>query len=297
MAKPRERWHAPAWRLGHRSHHVWAGSASRTSPIGGGGLRCPEEWSVTSVPPGAFSWVGSRPRWEGWTGRRRGSAPRSAAEASRQEALATPQELTSLDGLDITVDHAEVTNPVQGGAMRRNLLIVLLTVAALLLPAATANAITFGQPDGNLHPNVGALVADWDLRQPRPGHHLLGHPDRPHGVPHRRPLHGLWRPRGSAAVCDLRPRLRRRLDLPGRPGGGQQLCGQPPVRPCGASDTHDIAVGAGTGAGWDHPGPAAHGRGCWTSSRPPTNSTTGPSPRSGTAPCGRTRPAAAFAVL
>ena len=52
--------------------------------------------------------------------------------------------------------------------MRRNLLIVLLTVAALLLPAATANAITFGQPDGNLHPNVGALVADWDLDSPGP---------------------------------------------------------------------------------------------------------------------------------
>jgi secreted trypsin-like serine protease len=56
----------------------------------------------------------------------------------------------------------------KGGAMRRNLLIVLLAVAALLLPAATANAITFGQPDGNLHPNVGALVADWDPDSPGP---------------------------------------------------------------------------------------------------------------------------------
>jgi secreted trypsin-like serine protease len=52
--------------------------------------------------------------------------------------------------------------------MRRSLLIVLLAVAALLLPAATANAITFGQPDGNLHPNVGALVADWDPDSPGP---------------------------------------------------------------------------------------------------------------------------------
>ena len=54
----------------------------------------------------------------------------------------------------------------KGGAVRRSLLIVLLAVAALLLPATTANAITFGQPDGNLHPNVGALLADWDEESP-----------------------------------------------------------------------------------------------------------------------------------
>ena len=54
------------------------------------------------------------------------------------------------------------------GAVRRSLLIVLLAVAALLLPAATANAITFGQPDGNLHPNVGALLADYDPDSPGP---------------------------------------------------------------------------------------------------------------------------------
>jgi len=52
--------------------------------------------------------------------------------------------------------------------VRRSLLIVLLAVAALLLPAATANAITFGQPDGNLHPNVGALLADYDPDSPGP---------------------------------------------------------------------------------------------------------------------------------
>jgi secreted trypsin-like serine protease len=57
---------------------------------------------------------------------------------------------------------------LRGGAVRRSLLIVLLAVAALLLPAATANAITFGQPDGNRHPNVGALVADWDEESPGP---------------------------------------------------------------------------------------------------------------------------------
>jgi secreted trypsin-like serine protease len=52
--------------------------------------------------------------------------------------------------------------------MRRSLVIVLLAVAALLLPAATANAITFGQPDGDLHPNVGALLGDWDEESPGP---------------------------------------------------------------------------------------------------------------------------------
>ena len=50
--------------------------------------------------------------------------------------------------------------------MRRSLLIVLLAGAALLLPATTANAITFGQPDGNRHPNVGVLLADWDEESP-----------------------------------------------------------------------------------------------------------------------------------
>jgi secreted trypsin-like serine protease len=56
----------------------------------------------------------------------------------------------------------------KGGAVRRSLLIVLLAGAVLLLPTATANAITFGQPDGDLHPNVGALVADWDPDSPGP---------------------------------------------------------------------------------------------------------------------------------
>jgi secreted trypsin-like serine protease len=65
-----------------------------------------------------------------------------------------------------TVDHAGARNRSKGGAVRRSLLIVLLAVAALLLPATTANAITFGQPDGNRHPNVGALLADWDEESP-----------------------------------------------------------------------------------------------------------------------------------
>ena len=38
----------------------------------------------------------------------------------------------------------------------------------LVLTVGAAQAITFGQPDGNLHPNVGALVADWDPDSPGP---------------------------------------------------------------------------------------------------------------------------------
>jgi secreted trypsin-like serine protease len=39
-------------------------------------------------------------------------------------------------------------------------------VAALALTASPASAITFGKPDGNLHPNVGALLTDWDVDSP-----------------------------------------------------------------------------------------------------------------------------------
>jgi Trypsin len=47
-------------------------------------------------------------------------------------------------------------------------LAVLLTMAALLLQSGSASAITFGQPDGNRHPNVGALLADYDPDSPGP---------------------------------------------------------------------------------------------------------------------------------
>ena len=39
-------------------------------------------------------------------------------------------------------------------------------VAILAMAAGPAGAITFGKPDGNLHPNVGALLADWDEESP-----------------------------------------------------------------------------------------------------------------------------------
>jgi secreted trypsin-like serine protease len=39
-------------------------------------------------------------------------------------------------------------------------------VGTLAMVAGPAGAITFGKPDGNLHPNVGALLADWDEESP-----------------------------------------------------------------------------------------------------------------------------------
>lgn len=46
--------------------------------------------------------------------------------------------------------------------MKRWMIIVSLVSLAALLLAVPAQAITFGQPDGNLHPNVGALVYEWE---------------------------------------------------------------------------------------------------------------------------------------
>jgi hypothetical protein len=48
--------------------------------------------------------------------------------------------------------------------MRKSLL--ALTLMASLVLAAPAGAITFGQLDGNRHPNVGALFADYDPEVP-----------------------------------------------------------------------------------------------------------------------------------
>src|SRR5215218_10822427 len=42
----------------------------------------------------------------------------------------------------------------------RGVLVFVLALAALL--PASAGAITYGQPDGNLHPMVGALVGTFD---------------------------------------------------------------------------------------------------------------------------------------
>ena len=44
--------------------------------------------------------------------------------------------------------------------------VVLAVLVGLLLQVGPAQAITFGQPDGNRHPNVGALLADYDPDSP-----------------------------------------------------------------------------------------------------------------------------------
>lgn len=51
--------------------------------------------------------------------------------------------------------------------MRRTVAtIVFLLAAVASLSVAPAGAITFGKPDGNRHPYVGALLADWDAESP-----------------------------------------------------------------------------------------------------------------------------------
>jgi secreted trypsin-like serine protease len=52
--------------------------------------------------------------------------------------------------------------------------ILALAAVAALVAATTASAITFGEPDGNRHPNVGALVADWNPDSPGPDQFCTG---------------------------------------------------------------------------------------------------------------------------
>jgi secreted trypsin-like serine protease len=54
------------------------------------------------------------------------------------------------------------------GVLGRVFAALLFVVMTLALTVGAAQAITFGQPDGDLHPNVGALVADWDEESPGP---------------------------------------------------------------------------------------------------------------------------------
>jgi secreted trypsin-like serine protease len=53
-------------------------------------------------------------------------------------------------------------------ALRKGLTVVLVVLAGLVLSVGPASAITFGQPDGNRHPNVGAVLADYDPDSPGP---------------------------------------------------------------------------------------------------------------------------------
>jgi hypothetical protein len=52
--------------------------------------------------------------------------------------------------------------------LSKGLTVVLVAMASLVLSIGPAGAITFGQPDGNRHPNVGVLPADWDPDSPGP---------------------------------------------------------------------------------------------------------------------------------
>jgi secreted trypsin-like serine protease len=53
-----------------------------------------------------------------------------------------------------------------------SVMVALLCAAAVL--AGLAQAITFGEPDGTRHPQVGALVADWNEDSPGPDQFCTG---------------------------------------------------------------------------------------------------------------------------
>ena len=125
--------------------------------------------------------------------------------------------------------------------MRRTLLVpgcMLLLAAAT---AAPATAITNGDPDGNLHPHVGAIVADWTSASPGPGCDVLGHADQRHGVPHRGALHRVPGGERSRHPRHLRRAVRRER-RGARRAGRRHRRRAPPVRHGGTSDPHDIAV-------------------------------------------------------
>src|SRR5437762_2343685 len=52
--------------------------------------------------------------------------------------------------------------------LMRRLPILAFAAALACLGMAPAHAITQGQPDGGLHPNVGAVLADYDGQSPGP---------------------------------------------------------------------------------------------------------------------------------
>jgi secreted trypsin-like serine protease len=58
--------------------------------------------------------------------------------------------------------------------MRKNLQLLVVALAASAVVVATAQAITFGEPDGTRHPNVGALVTDWNPESPGPDQFCTG---------------------------------------------------------------------------------------------------------------------------
>ncbi len=52
--------------------------------------------------------------------------------------------------------------------MKRLSVVLATALAVVVTTAGAAQAITFGQPDGNLHPEVGALLIDWNPDSPGP---------------------------------------------------------------------------------------------------------------------------------
>jgi secreted trypsin-like serine protease len=51
---------------------------------------------------------------------------------------------------------------MEGHTMGRRAAVLLVLVLSLLLPTMPVRAITYGEPDGTRHPNVGALVGTFD---------------------------------------------------------------------------------------------------------------------------------------
>ena len=58
--------------------------------------------------------------------------------------------------------------------MRKTLWLLLAFAAVATVAVGTAHAITFGEPDGTRHPNVGALVTDWNPNSPGPDQFCTG---------------------------------------------------------------------------------------------------------------------------
>jgi hypothetical protein len=60
--------------------------------------------------------------------------------------------------------------------MRKKLGLKFIALACVIaaVATATASAITFAEPDGTRHPNVGALVADWNEESPGPDQFCTG---------------------------------------------------------------------------------------------------------------------------
>lgn len=91
--------------------------------------------------------------------------------------------------------------------MRRSSVLVMLVLASLVLTVGAAHAITFGQPDGDLHPNVGALLADHDPDSPGPDLLCSGTLIDERVFLTAAHCTAFWSPRDHPGVGDLRNRV------------------------------------------------------------------------------------------